>query len=281
MTNLYPPREATTIGDADYMQQHPTFQPPASPGEPAISPAQQLMTVIERMSLMPELDMDRVERAFAMHQKMEHDAAVRAFNADMAKVQSELQSVVAAKKNKHTESMYADIDAIHTVCKPVWTKYGFSIVGGSKPCDIPGHITMTLEVLHSGGHSKLYEDDWPLDISGKDGKSNKTAIQGKGSSTTYARRYMELAIFDIAISRLDNDGQSQSTKTPEKEAVSVKQVAELVTSAERKGVTVATICKRLRVESLADLTVDSLAVAKAAIANTKDKATPETANAAK
>jgi hypothetical protein len=237
------------------------------------------MTVIERMSLMPDIDMDRVERAFAMHQKMEHDAAVRAFNTDMAKVQSELQSVVAAKKNKHSGSMYADIDAIHTACKPVWTKHGFSIVGGSKPCDIPGHITMTLEVLHSGGHSKLFEDNWPLDISGKDGNANKTPIQGKGSSTTYARRYMELSIFDLAISRLDNDGQSHAAKKPEKETVSVKQVADLIAAAELKGVSVSAICKRLRVESLADLTVDRLQVAVNAIANTKDKAAPEVSNA--
>ena len=251
---------------------------PIEPALPA-TPAAQLMTVIERMSLMPDIDMDRVERAFAMHQKMEHDAAVRAFNSDMAKVQGQLQAVAAKLKNSHTQSLYADMDAIHAQCKPVWTSHGFSIVGGSKPCAQPNHITMTLEVLHSGGHSKLYEDDWPLDNAGKDGKSNKTAIQGKGSSTTYARRYMELAIFDIAISRLDNDGQSQAAKKPEKETVSVKQVADLIAAAELKGVSVSAICKRLRVESLADLTVDRLQVAVNAIANTKDKTAPEVSNA--
>lgn len=174
-----------------------------------------LMTIIERISLLPDLDLDRVERLFAMHQQMLARSAEQQFNEAMAITQSEIQSVAALKKNNHTKSVYADIDAIHEAAKPVWTRNGFSVVTRTAQGAIPNHIKVICDVRHSGGHKETYEDDWPLDTAGAQGNANKTAIQGKGSTTTYARRYTELMIFDIAIKRLDQDGNS-AAKPPAK-----------------------------------------------------------------
>lgn len=167
-----------------------------------------LMTIIERISTMPELDLDHVERLFAMHQQALARTAEQQFNEAMAITQGELQPVVARKTNSHTKSVYADIDAVHESAKPIWTKNGFSVVSRTAPSPIQNHIKIICEVRHGGGHKEVYEDDWPLDTTGAKGGENKTAIQGKGSTTTYARRYTELMIFDIAIKRLDKDGNA-------------------------------------------------------------------------
>lgn len=183
--------------------------------QPAERPPQQeagaLMTIIDRISSLPDLTsdkLDQVERLFAMHQQMLDRQAEQLFNEDMARTQSEIQPVVANKENKHTKSLYSDIDAIHAEAKPIWTRNGFSVVTRTAPSTIQNHIKVICEVRHSAGHKEVHEDDWPLDTVGAQGNANKTAIQGKGSTSTYARRYTELGIFDIAIKRLDKDGNA-------------------------------------------------------------------------
>ncbi|MES2625941.1 MAG: hypothetical protein V4628_11735, partial [Pseudomonadota bacterium] len=42
-----------------------------------------LMTIIERISLLPDMDLDRVERLFAMHQQMLARSAEQQFNEAM------------------------------------------------------------------------------------------------------------------------------------------------------------------------------------------------------
>ena len=196
---------------------------------PVNTEAGALMTIIERISLLPDLDLDRVERLFAMHQQMLARSSEQQFNEAMAITQSEIQSVAARKENKHTKSLYADIDAIHEVAKPIWTRNGFSVVTRTAQGAIPNHIKVICDVRHSGGHKETYEDDWPLDTAGAQGNANKTAIQGKGSTTTYARRYTELMIFDIAIKRLDTDGNAPKNQLSDKAADWVAAILECAT----------------------------------------------------
>lgn len=172
------------------------------------SEAGALMTIIERISTLPDLDLDRVERLFAMHQQMLAKQSEQDFNAAMATTQSEIQSVAVNRENSHTKSMYATIDAIHEQAKPVWTKNGFSVVSRTAPSTLPHHVKVICEVRHANGHKEIYEDDWPLDTAGAKGGANKTDIQGKGSTVTYARRYTELMIFDISIKGQDKDGNA-------------------------------------------------------------------------
>jgi len=167
-----------------------------------------LMQIIERIAEMPELDLDRVDRLFLMHEKMLNREAEAAFNESMARAQMEIQSVVVNKANDHTKSGYADLSAIHEKAKPVWAGCGFSVITRSMASDKDNHIRIHTEVRHCAGHKEVYNDDWPLDIAGAKGNANKTAIQAKGSSITYARRYSELMIFDIAIKGEDNDGNA-------------------------------------------------------------------------
>lgn len=183
------------------------------PAQESVQPqgAGALLSIINRMATMPELDIDRVERMFTMHQQMLDRQAEQQYNEAMAQAQRDIQSVVVNKKNDHTKSGYADIDAIHKEAKPIWTGYGLSVVTRSGRSDQQNHIRVYTEVRHSGGHKECFEDDWPLDVAGSQGKTNKTPIQGKGSTITYARRYTELMIFDIAIED-DKDGNAPKAK---------------------------------------------------------------------
>lgn len=167
-----------------------------------------LMSSIIKLSEMPNLDMDRVDKLFEMHNQMLDREAEQQFNDAMARAQRDIQNIVVNKVNTHTDSGYADLGALHKGAKPIWTQFGFSIVSRTSPSQIDNHIHVRTEVRHAAGHKEVYEDDWPMDLAGIGGKVNKTAIQAKGSTITYARRYTELMIFDVAVQGEDNDGNS-------------------------------------------------------------------------
>lgn len=167
-----------------------------------------MLQMINRMSQLPDFDMERVKEFYSMHKEMEAERKETEFNDAMAKAQNEIQSIVTNQYNKHTESGFANLSALHESAKPVWTSHGFSVVAKTKPSDKEAHIYVITEVRHSGGHKEIYSDYWPIDDAGTQGTKNKTPIQAKGSSMAYARRYTELAIFDVAVIHEDNDGNS-------------------------------------------------------------------------
>ncbi len=170
------------------------------------SEANGLMTLVERMAISPEIDPDRVERAFEMYKQVRAMDSEQAFNLAMSKTQSELETVTANMRNDHTGKNFANLSAIHQKCKPVWTKNGLSVSSRPRESSKDNYIKIVTTVRHSAGHSETFDYDYPLDTVGSGGKVNKTVIQGMGSSMEYGRRYQELLYFDIAIEGKDDDG---------------------------------------------------------------------------
>lgn len=209
-----------------------------------------LMHVIEKISQMPELDMDRVERLFQMHEKMVDRQAETVYNESMSKAQMEMGAVVANKINDHTKSSFANLEAVHSACKPIWTKHGFSVSTTLSPSEQNNYILVSCEVRHAGGFKQVYKNDWPLDLAGAQGKVNKTPIQAMGSTASYARRYTELMIFDIAIKHEDNDGNQ--TK-PAMKTLTNAQVANLRKAMDVAGVDDAYVCKMAQIDRIEEL----------------------------
>lgn len=212
-----------------------------------------LMNLVERMALDKEVDPGRIEQAFEMYKKVKAMESEQAFNEAMALAQAEIQPVAANKTNSHTKSVYAAIDAIHAVAKPIWTKHGFSVVTRTARSDLQNHIRVICDVRHSGGHKETHEDDWPLDNAGAQGTVNKTAIQAKGSSSTYARRYTELMIFDVAVKQMDNDGNGQANQKPAEQPITNAQIRNLRNAMKAAGKMEADVCKKAQIERIEDL----------------------------
>lgn len=167
-----------------------------------------ILSIIERAARDPQTDISKMERLFEMHQKMQAHQAERAFNAAMALVQAELEPVGRGTDNKFLGTKYVDLAALAEKCTPIIAKHGFGLSFGTEPPKTAGHVSIVCDVTHSAGHAKRYGCELPLDIGGKDGKSNKTALQAFGSTTTYGRRYMMLLIFNVATAALDKDGNA-------------------------------------------------------------------------
>ena len=222
-----------------------------------------LMNLVERMALSPDIDPDRVERAFEMYKQVRLMDGEQLFNSAMAKAQAEIGPVSVNKLNSHTSSGYANLSAVHGVCKPIWTAHGFSVSTSLYESEKDGWVGVDCEVMHSGGHVKRYKNLYPLDIAGSGGKVNKTTIQAMGSTSSYARRYLELMIFDVSIDD-DNDGNgnkqlAESNLKPAEKSITKQQLARLRAVMKANGVDDIALAKRAQIEKIEDLQQGRLA----------------------
>ena len=155
-------------------------------------------------------DLEKLEKVLALHERWEERQAKKAFISEMVGVQKEISPVVKRLKNEQTHSVYAALDDIIKQTKETYTAHGFSISFYEGETSKAEHIRICADVSHSLGHRETYHYDIPLDGKGIKGNVNMTAIHGKGSSTSYARRYLMCMIWNIPTGD-DNDGQTSET----------------------------------------------------------------------
>lgn len=205
-----------------------------------------LMRMLERAASDPAIDLDRMERLFGMLKEIEQRRSEMSYAAAMASAQAKIVPVVRNQRNTHTHSNYADLAAIVEVAMPIINGIGFA-VSASQIAPLPGHFGLLLEVAHSGGCTKRYEYQVPLDKAGSQGKINKTDTQAYGSSFTYARRYAICGVFNIA-TKDDKDGNAQKAPTA---FISDEQRKELDSLLEVAGVEISDVLAFHKIDTLA------------------------------
>lgn len=219
-----------------------------------------LLTIIERVANNPDIEIERMQALLNMRAEEEErqrriaredrdDAARRAFLNAFSAVQQEIGPIIRSRKNTHTNSTYADLADIERIVTPILTQHGFSTTAVPVPCEIDGHIRMRLTIGHNGGHERHYEDDFPLDQAGSGGKVNKTGIQAKGSTQTYARRYLKANALDLSFMD-DRDGNRPRADV---EKITPDQHDALIELCDDVGADKVKLCEFYGIESLADI----------------------------
>lgn len=178
--------------------------------------ANSLLAAITTATSNQRLDMNQVERLFAMHQTIKRQEAEEAFNAAMARTQALIQPIVARSWNDQTKSHYAKLEAIDRVITPIHTAEGISISYDTETKNDadpipPGMIRILGWVRHSGGHKERIHIDLPTDDVGAQGNRNKTKVQGICSTNTYGRRFLKLMAFNVSTFD-DKDGNGARGK---------------------------------------------------------------------
>ncbi len=172
----------------------------------AASGATSLLEVIARAASDPNMDVDKLERLFAMRQKMVALEAEQAFNEAMSAAQAEMRPIAADAENPQTKSRYASYGALDRAIRPIYTKHGFSLSfysGEGAPAD---HVRVACKVSR-GGHSERPHIDMPADGKGAKGGDVMTKTHAAGSAFSYGQRYLLKMIFNIAVGA-DDDGNS-------------------------------------------------------------------------
>lgn len=164
-----------------------------------------LFHIIAAVARDPNVDIDKVERLMAMHERLKARAAEEAFNEAMNKAQSEMGRVSADAVNKQTSSVYATYGQLDAAIRPIYTANGFSISFNEGEGAPEGFVRILAYVSHSG-HTRTYKADLPNDGKGAKGGDVMTKTHATGSAHSYGRRYLLKDIFNIAIGENDNDG---------------------------------------------------------------------------
>lgn len=219
---------------------------PAAPPAP-MSEVDAAMKLIGDAARDPKVDVEKLDRLLAMRRQLKDDAAKEEFFAAMRSAQEEMPQIVRDADNDHTKSKYAKLETISRAADPIIAKHGFSKSFGTADSPLGGHYRVTCVVGHSGGWSKDYFADIPVDATGPKGGANKTPTHAFGSTMTYGRRYLKCMIFDISLTDEDDDGVAAGEHT---EIITGDELKQLMTIIEANGFTEVAVSKYAKVEAL-------------------------------
>lgn len=125
--------------------------------------------------------------------KTEH-ATPELFTA-ISQAQGEIENAGKTSSNPHFKSKYADLAEILNTVRPVFSKFGLSLIQST---EFDGSlVSVTTLIAHQGGgYITAVASCVPA----------KTDAQGVGAATTYLRRYAAAAVSGIA--QEDDDGNA-------------------------------------------------------------------------
>ena len=169
-----------------------------------------MVSVIERVALDPDSDIDKLERMLAMKERMDQQNAKAAHSAALVRAMASMPDIPMNGMG-HNNKPYATLKDITKATRPVLSENGlaltFSIESGQE-------VVVTAILSHISGHSTTVSISLP-----KDGSGNKNNVQSVGSSQTYGQRYTAQAILGLSLGDdTDDDGASTAQKnyvTPE------------------------------------------------------------------
>jgi hypothetical protein len=176
-------------------QQHPV----------AVSETSQFIALIERASRDPNVDVDKMERIMAMHERMVDKKAEADFNDAMVACQREVGTIAADATNPQTRSKYATYAKLDKALRPIYTRHGISISYGTEDSPKPEHVRVIAYVARQG-HTRIYRADMPADGKGAKGGDVMTKTHANGAAMAYGARYLLKGIFNISIGEEDTDG---------------------------------------------------------------------------
>jgi hypothetical protein len=179
------------------------------------------------------LDAERLGKLLDLQERYEKNKAYAAYAEAMAECEKEMPVVLKDRQNTHLKSRYATLDAVNTAIKPIYAKHGFSVSFSEEPTTTANVICVVATIRHRGGHSETYRTTVPIDGGGMKGGTNKTDTQAKGSTLTYARRYLILMIFNIAIGDEDTDGAADPPKKLSE--YELKTLVDMIDAIEKSG----------------------------------------------
>lgn len=220
----------------------------------------QELSMIERLAAMPSVNMDVIDRLFALREKREKEAARKDMLADFAAFQKEAP-LVEKKGTGNNETKYARLEDFVGAVLPKLTSYGFSLRHEITQAD--GKVTVTAILGHRSGHIETAALTLPADTTG-----NKNAVQAFASTLTYGRRYTGMAVLGMAAEGEDNDAK---TATSAIEYIDDAQVAQLQKLILETKTPLAEYLKLGKIESLTEITTANFQSALRVLQQRKNK----------
>ncbi len=183
-----------------------TETPPAKTEAPQVPAVVDVTAAIIDLAKDPSVDMDKLEKLIAMRDADEARTAKKLYFENWTKMQGEFDAVRRSKdvKNRDGEYMYsfAPLEDIVEVYGPVIADHGFSYRFSEEPLE-SGEKRVWMYITGYGHEESNYTD-----IPVQEPTKVTNAIQQRGSTKSYGRRYTFIDGFSVVLKGEDDDGAS-------------------------------------------------------------------------
>ena len=228
---------------------------------PATQEQSQVALMLGDPEFLKEFPADKVAVLWNVVKEERALLAREAFHKAFHTVQVSMLPVRKAGYNEHNKSRWAKLEDIENMLTPLLLGNGFAI--STSNTESGGQCQLLIR--HVGGHDERHFIDAPVDDKGLRGSSNKTAIQGIGSTMTYCKRYLLTKVFNIEVTDKDDDDGVGSRA----ERITESEAADLNSLADEVGADVSSFKHLFGVDRLEDLPKSSM---KAAVWALRQKA---------
>ncbi len=191
-----------------------------------------MISMIERVMLNPDADMDKLDRLLEMQERVEEKNARIAFSGAIAAARAKIPPIVKdatvdfESKKGRTHYKHETLAGIAKVIDPILSEHGLSY--RFRTDQGQGGVRVTCIIAHADGHFEETALHGAPDVSG-----SKNSFQAVGSAVTYLQRYTLKAALGLS-AEMDDDGQSASPRHGDQpHQKSCHQQEPLVSPAER------------------------------------------------
>lgn len=168
-----------------------------------------MLAVIERAARDNTVDVGKMRELLSMHREIVREQEERDFIRALADVQARIGRIEPDKQNKIKSNWWVSYVRLDRVLRPLCIEAGLSLSFTSAAAP-EGMVKVVCYVSHKSGHTRTYEASVPSDGKGDKGGDVMSRTHAFGSGMSYGKRYLLLAIFNIAvgIDAEDDDGNS-------------------------------------------------------------------------
>jgi hypothetical protein len=169
-------------------------------------PADPMVSMIERLVLNPEADLDKLERMLAMKERIDAKNAMVSFANALSAARAQIPPIIKDAKvdfataKGRTQYKHETLAGIAKVIDPILSAHGISYRFRTDQGN--GAVRVTCIIQHSAGHIEETSLAGAPDQSG-----NKNGFQAVGSAVTYLQRYTLKAALGLS-AEVDDDAQS-------------------------------------------------------------------------
>lgn len=177
--------------------------------EAVAQPQADLMAVIARAASDESVDVEKMERLFALKERMDGQERQRIFADALARIQAAAPRIT--QHGKTDKAKFAKLEDIDFEMRPLMAQEGFSLSFDTQQLD--GKVLMIGKLSHRAGHSEEKRLVLPVDNG-----PGRNSIQAMGSTVSYGRRYLTKMFFNIIEVGEDNDGNGAPKVITQKQA---------------------------------------------------------------
>ena len=176
-------------------------------------PVDPMVSMIERLILNPDADLDKLERMLAMKERIEAQQAKISFARSLAQARSTIPPIVKdatvdfTSAKGRTNYKHETLAGIAKVIDPILSLHGLSYRFRTDQGN--GGVRVTCVIQHGDGHS----EETSLVVA-PDQSGSKNGFQAVGSAVTYLQRYTLKAALGLS-AEVDDDAQSASGNVTE------------------------------------------------------------------